>query len=130
MSKKPTFRLLTRQRTLAEAVEYDPLEVEIDGTVEHLALHRESKACDWLVSDPASGALVLRVNHFYKGCAVSSARLTAPLARVAAREQVQGLARNIGADNLKRELQRGRSIAASAKAHETGTTPSTATHEG
>lgn len=110
---KPTFLLMKPDGTAGERVEYTPLMVEIGNcdtkrSTELLALHRPTAESEWRVSDPKSGAQVLVVRAWFKGCIVSSASLTLAEARDAAKSQVAALALQTGVGAFRATLQAAR----------------------
>jgi hypothetical protein len=91
----PKFTLLRRDGT-AEVTEYTPL-VVIAGTETHkLALHKDSIG-NWVVSDPKSGAAVIRsLTGWFKGCPVSTIGYTKKEALRRALDEVESLIERIG----------------------------------
>jgi hypothetical protein len=103
MAKKPTFTLRTRTGDAIETP-YTPLLVIAGSTAHKLALHRDSLG-DWVVSDPRSGAAVIRrMTGWYKGCPVSLKAYTLKQAQAIALHEVEALIEKIGSDKFNRVL--------------------------
>lgn len=103
MPRKPTFTL-SRRDGATEDVAYTPLMV-IAGTQAHkLALHKDAVG-DWVVSDPKSGAAVVRrISGWYKGCPVSLKGYTLKQAQAAALAEVEALIQRVGCDKFNAVL--------------------------
>jgi len=103
MAKKPTFTL-RRRNGVTEEVAFTPLMVIAGSTAHKLALHRDSIG-DWVVSDPKSGAAVIRrMTGWYKGCPVSMKAYTLKQAQAIALHEVEALIEKIGSDKFNRVL--------------------------
>ena len=98
-----TFTLRRRDGT-TEDVKFTPLIVTA-GTVTHkLALHQD-RLGDWVVSDPKSGAAVIRrITGWYKGCPISVGKATKKQVQVWARDAVDNLIARIGSDKFNATL--------------------------
>jgi hypothetical protein len=89
--------------------------IVIAGVETHkLALHRD-KFKMWNVTDPESGALVVRVHNNYKGMPVSSRTLTLKIARELAAAEVDHLIARVGIDLFNATLARARAKFGAAK---------------
>jgi hypothetical protein len=103
MAKKPTFILRTRKGDEIETA-YTPLVVIAGSTVHRLALHKDSVG-DWVISDPKSGAAVIRrMTGWYKGCPVSLHGYTLKQAQQIAIGEVEALIAKIGSEKFNRVL--------------------------
>ena len=100
---KQVFNLARRDGT-TEQVAYHAL-VVISGTEVHkLALHKDNTG-DWIVSDPKSGAAVVRkVPVWYKGCPVSLRGATLKEAKQLALAEVEALIGRIGTERFNSVL--------------------------
>lgn len=100
---KHTFKLLRRDGA-EQSVDYDPI-IVIAGTTAHkLALHKDHLG-DWVVSDPKSGAAVVRrITGWYKGCPVSLGKTAKKAARMLAVAEVEALISRIGSDRFNAVL--------------------------
>ena len=100
------YRLKNRERS-ADAVKYHAIVYMRGLSAYRLALHREivdtipERKRRWAVSDPVSGALVLRVTSTYKGMPVSSASLTIAQAREFALADLDRLVDRVGLDQFE-----------------------------
>lgn len=100
---KPTFQALLRDGTTAP-VEYTPLIVIAGSETHKLALHKNPHGI-WAVSDPKSGAGVIRaVDGQYKGIRVSSRGLTLKEIRQLALADVENLIARIGSEKFNAVL--------------------------
>ncbi len=100
---KPTFTL-RRRDGVAEQVAYTPLMVIAGSEAHKLALHKDSLG-HWVVSDPKSGAAVIRhVRGQYKGATVSSKGFTLKDIRQLALADVENLIQRVGADRFNQVL--------------------------
>jgi hypothetical protein len=100
---KPTF-ILRRRDGFAEAVPYTPLMVIVGTTAHRLALHRDNVG-QWVVSDPKSGAAVIRhVHGQYKGIRVSCRGMKLSEIRQLALADVDALVQRIGSDKFNATL--------------------------
>lgn len=99
----PTFTLRRKDGT-TERTNYTPLMV-IAGTQAHkLALHKTSLG-NWVVSDPKSGAAIVRnISGWYKGAPVSTRNFTLREVRALALSEVDTLISRIGADRFNATL--------------------------
>jgi hypothetical protein len=103
MAKKPTFTLRRRDGT-AEEVAYTPLMVIVGDQAHKLALHRDNIG-QWVVSDPKSGACVIRhVHGQYKGIRVSSRNLKLSEIRQLALADVDALVQRFGSSKFNAVL--------------------------
>jgi hypothetical protein len=99
----PTFMLRTRTGATIET-KYTPLMVVAGTTVHKLALHRDSLG-DWVVSDPRSGAAVVRrMTGWYKGCPVSLKGYTLKRAQAIALAEVEGIIGRVGCEKFNAVL--------------------------
>lgn len=105
---KPTFPLRDKSGTPYGQAEFDPVLVQLGQRTERLALHRPSEGGEWRVSDPASGALLLKLQASFKGCPCSSAGESLAWARDAAKAQVPALAQRVGIDHFLAALDGAR----------------------
>jgi hypothetical protein len=115
---KPTFRPIVADGTLADPIEYHPVVVKIGCATESMALHRRNDRDEWTVSDPVSGARVLVILAALKGCPVSSASMTVPEARAAAKVQIPALAAERGLQAFQNRLKEVRLLAQGARMRE------------
>ena len=103
MAKKPTFTL-RRRGGATEEVAFTPLMVIAGSQAHKLALHRDSVG-DWVVSDPKSGAAVVRrMTGWYKGCPVSLKAYTLKQAQAIALHEVEALIEKIGSEKFNAVL--------------------------
>lgn len=100
---KQTFTL-RRRGGGSEEVSYHALMVIAGSEAHKLALHKDNVG-DWVVSDPKSGAAVIRkVAGWYKGCPVSSRSVTLSEARRLALAEVEALIDRIGSERFNQVL--------------------------
>lgn len=99
----PKFNLALRDGSIEET-EYTPL-VVISGTVTHkLALHKD-RIGDWVVSDPKSGAAIIRsIRGWLKGCPVSTVGYSKREALKRGLEEVESLIERIGSEKFNAVL--------------------------
>jgi len=99
----PTFKLRTRNGDEIET-KYTPLMVIAGDQVHKLALHKDSVG-DWVISDPKSGAAVVRrMTGWYKGCPVSLKGYTLKQAKAIALGEVEALIQRIGSEKFNAVL--------------------------
>jgi hypothetical protein len=100
---KPTFNLRTRDGRVIETP-YTPLMVIVGTTAHKLALHKDNIG-QWVVSDPKSGACVIRhVHGQYKGIRVSSRNLKLSEIRQLALADVDALVQRFGSSKFNAVL--------------------------
>jgi hypothetical protein len=100
---KPTFTL-RRRDGITEVVPYTPVMVIVGTTAHKLALHRDNVG-QWVVSDPHSGACVIRhLSGTWKGCRISANNVTLKDMRHIAHEAVELLVQRIGSDKFNATL--------------------------
>ena len=100
---KQTFTL-RRRGGGTEEVSYHSLMVIAGSEAHKLALHKDQTG-DWVVSDPRSGAAVIRkVPGWYKGCPVSLRQATLKEARQLALAEVEALINRIGSERFNSVL--------------------------
>lgn len=100
---KQVFNLARRDGT-TEQVAYHALMVIAGSEAHKLALHKDNVG-DWIVSDPKSGAAVIRkVPGWYKGCPVSLRGTTLKEARQLALAEVEALINRIGSERFNQVL--------------------------
>lgn len=99
----PKFNLIRRDGAVEET-EYTALVVTA-GTVTHkLALHKDHIG-DWVVSDPKSGAAVIRsIRGWFKGCPVSTVGYSKKEALKRGLEEVEALIERIGSKKFNAVL--------------------------
>lgn len=100
---KPTFNAALRDGTTTP-VEYTPLMVIAGSEAHKLALHKTPTGV-WAVSDPKSGASIIRAIHGqYRGIRVSSRVLTLKEVRQLALADVEALIARVGSDKFNAVL--------------------------
>ena len=101
--KKQTFEL-RRVNGASEVVEFTTLVVEAGGKVHFLALHRNGNG-GWAVSEPTSGAAVIRhVAGMIRGKSLFTLQHPCAALRRLAKAEVEALIRRIGADEFNAVL--------------------------
>lgn len=101
---KQTFNLARRDGAV-QSVSYTPLIVTAGSTTHKLALHKDPVNGAWVVSDPLSGAAVIRqVSGSYKGVRVSSRGYTQKEIRMLAIADVEALIARVGSDRFNAVL--------------------------
>ena len=89
--------------------------IVIAGTETHkFALHKDQFGI-WKVTDPESGALVVRIHSSYVGVPVSSRSHTLKIARKLAADEVDLLISRVGTDSFNATLARARAKFGAAK---------------
>ena len=102
------YRLKNGERS-ADAIKYHAVIYTRGSSAYRLALHRvllastgkPDRTGPWVISDPVSGALVLRVTATYKGMPVSSESLTVAQAREFAIADLDRLVDRVGLDRFE-----------------------------
>lgn len=100
------YRLKNGERS-ADAIKYHAIVYMRGSNAYRLALHRDivstipERKRRWVISDPVSGALVLRVTATYKGMPVSSESLTIAQAREFAIADLDRLVDRVGLDRFE-----------------------------
>jgi hypothetical protein len=99
----PSFTLLRRDGT-SEVTEYTPLVVVAGTEVHKLALHKDHIG-DWVVSDPKSGAAIIRrIRGWFKGCPVSTTGYSKKEALRRGLDEVEALIEHIGSEKFNAVL--------------------------
>lgn len=99
------YRLRDGSRS-SDPIKYHALIYTRGSAMHRLALHREIgiKKGQWVVSDPVSGCLIVRVKASYKGMPVSSESLTIAQARSFALVDLDSLVDRIGLAEFERVM--------------------------
>ena len=104
MAKKSVF-ILRRRDGSNEEVAYSPLMVIVGDQAHKLALHRDPVMGEWVVSDPKSGAAIIRrVCGVWKGIRVSSKGLSLKEIRQPALADVDALVQRVGSARFNEAL--------------------------
>ena len=99
----PTFTLRRKDGT-TEETKYTELMVIAGTQVHKLALHKTTLG-NWVVSDPKSGAAIVRnVPGWFKGCPISTRGFTLREVRAFAQGEVDNLISCIGSDRFNAAL--------------------------
>ena len=99
----PTFTMRHKDGT-TEETKYTELMVIAGAQVHKLALHKTALG-NWVVSDPKSGAAIVRnLSGWFKGCPISTRGFTLREVRALAQGEVDNLIARIGSDRFNAAL--------------------------